>query len=161
MNPPRSPGPSRASTSLGDDDVVRDWSLSPEDAAEVMRARGTEHRLRFAVQLCALRATGRFVSDYQQVPIEAVGYLARQLGLTPVLFLSEAERPATETAQAARIRQHLGYRDFDAEAERRLRDRLQNATAEGATPAQLLALAEDLLRSGRCQPHSGMRSTIW
>jgi len=149
MNPPRRPGPSGASASLGDDDVVRDWSLSPEDAAEVMRARGAEHRLRFAVQLCALRATGRFVSDYQRVPIEAVGYLARQLGLMPVLFLSGAERPATETAQAARIRQHLGYRDFDAEAERRLRDRLQEATAEGATPAQLLNLAGDLLRSSR------------
>ena len=80
MNPRRSPGASRASASLGDDDVVQDWSLSPEDAAEVMRARGTEHRLRFAVELCALRATGRFVSDYQRVPIEAVGYLARQLG---------------------------------------------------------------------------------
>jgi hypothetical protein len=114
-----------------------------------MRARGTEHRLRFAVQLCALRATGRFISDYQRVPIEAIGYLAQQLGLTPILFLSEAERPATETAQAARIRQYLGYRDFDAEAEQRLRERLQEAAMEGATPAQLLALAGDLLRSGR------------
>src|SRR5580765_1069504 len=142
MNPRRSPGPASTSNAgLGDDDVVRDWSLSAEDAAEVMRARGTGHRLRFAVQLCALRATGRFVSDYQRVPIEAVSYLARQLGLTPVLFLSEAERPATETAQIARIRQHLGYREFDADSERRLRGRLQEAAMEGATPAQLLALA--------------------
>jgi hypothetical protein len=146
---PRSPRLSKAGAHLGDDDVVRNWSLSAEDVAEVMRARGTEHRLRFAVQLCALRATGRFVSDYQRVPIEAIGYLAQQLGLTPVLFLSEAERPATETAQAARIRQYLGYRDFDAEAEQRLRERLQEAAMEGATPAQLLALAGDLLRSGR------------
>ena len=150
MNPRRGPGPSSAnSAGLGDDDVVRDWSLSAKDVTEVMRARGTEHRLRFAVQLCALRATSRFVSDYQHVPIEAVSYLARQLGLTPVLFLSEADRPATETAQAARICQHLGYHEFDADSERRLRDRLQQATAEGATPAQLLALAGDLLRSGR------------
>lgn len=150
MNPRRSPEPASTSNAgLGDDDVVRDWSLSAEDAAEVMRARGTGHRLRFAVQLCALRATGRFVSDYQRVPIEAVSYLARQLGLTPVLFLSEAERPATETAQIARIRQHLGYREFDADSERRLRGRLQEAAMEGATPAQLLALAGDLLRSGR------------
>ena len=105
---PRSPRLSKAGAHLGDDDVVRNWSLSAEDVAEVMRARGTEHRLRFAVQLCALRATGRFISDYQRVPIEAIGYLAQQLGLTPILFLSEAERPATETAQAARIRQYLG-----------------------------------------------------
>jgi TnpA family transposase len=95
MSPRRSPGLSKAGAHLGDDDVVRNWSLSAEDVAEVMRARGTEHRLRFAVQLCALRATGRFISDYQRVPIEAISYLAQQLGLTPVLFLFEAERPAT------------------------------------------------------------------
>ncbi|MBV8530934.1 MAG: DUF4158 domain-containing protein [Candidatus Eremiobacteraeota bacterium] len=109
MSPRRSPGPSRTGVNLGDDEIVRDWSLSVEDAAEVMRARGAEHRLRFAVQLCALRATGRFLSDYKQVPIEALGYLAHQLGLTPVLFLTAAERPATETAQAARIREYLGF----------------------------------------------------
>jgi len=151
----RSPG---STIHLGDDEVVRDWSLSAEDVAEVLRARGTEHRLRFAVQLCALRAMGRFVSDYQQVPIEAVGYLAQQLGLMPVLFLSTAVRPATETAQAARIREYLGYREFDAEAEQRLRDRLQAAAMEGGTPSQLLGLAKDLLRSGRVvQPaHSTM-----
>jgi TnpA family transposase len=114
-----------------------------------MRARGTEHRLRFAVQLCVLRATGRFVPDYQRVPIEAIGYLAQQLELTPVLFLSEPARPATETAQTARIRQYLGYREFDAAAEAWLHDRLEEHAAEGATPAQLLTLAGDLLRSGR------------
>jgi hypothetical protein len=149
MSPRHSPGPSRTGVNLGDDEIVRDWSLSVEDVTEVMRARGAEHRLRFAVQLCALRATGRFLSDYKQVPIEALGYLAQQLGLTPVLFLTAAERPATETAHAARIREYLGYREFDAEAEQRLRDRLQTAAMEGATPAQLLNLAKDLLRSGR------------
>jgi Domain of unknown function (DUF4158) len=149
MSPRHSPGPSRTGVHLGDDEIVRDWSPSVEDVTEVMRARGAEHRLRFAVQLCALRATGRFLFDYKQVPIEALGYLAQQLGLTPVLFLTAAERPATETAQAARIRDYLGYREFDAEAEQRLRDRLQTAAMEGATPAQLLSLAQDLLRSGR------------
>lgn len=50
--------------SLTEDGLTRRWSLAPEDAAEALRARGTEHRLRCAVQLCALRATGRFVADY-------------------------------------------------------------------------------------------------
>jgi len=34
------------------DDLTRRWSLAPDDAAEVLRARGAEHRLRCAVQLC-------------------------------------------------------------------------------------------------------------
>jgi TnpA family transposase len=83
------------------------------------------------------------------VPVEAIGYLAQQLELTPVLFLAEPARPATETAQTARIRQYLGYREFDSAAEAWLRGRLGEHAAEGATPAQLLAVAEDLLRAGR------------
>ncbi len=35
-----------------EDDLTRRWSLAPDDAAEVLRARGAEHRLRCAVQLC-------------------------------------------------------------------------------------------------------------
>src|SRR3954451_7052796 len=92
---------------LTGDDPTRGWSLAPGDAAEVLRARGTEHRLRCAVQLCTLRATGRFVADYRHVPIEAVNHLAAQLGLDPLLFLPDPERPATESAQLHRIRQHL------------------------------------------------------
>jgi len=53
-------------------DLTRRWSLAPKDVAEVLRARGPEHRLRYAVQLCMLRATGRFVADYQRVPPAAV-----------------------------------------------------------------------------------------
>jgi TnpA family transposase len=74
-----------------EDDLTRGWSLAPDDAAEVLRARGTQHRLRCAVQLCTLRATGRFVADYRHVPIEAVNHLAAQLGVDPLLFLPDPE----------------------------------------------------------------------
>jgi hypothetical protein len=57
----RCPASSRGS----EDALTRLWSLTPADAAEALRARGAEHRLRCAVQLCALRATGRFVVDYR------------------------------------------------------------------------------------------------
>lgn len=133
----------------GEDALARHWSLTATDPAEVLRARGTEHRLRCAVQLCKLRATGRFVADYRRVPPEAVNYLAVQLGLDPLLFLPDPERPATESAQLQRIRQHLGWHEFDQAAEQGLRARLQERAAEGTTPGPLLALAEDLLRAAR------------
>ncbi len=132
-----------------EDALTRDWALTPADAAEVLRGRGATHRLRSAVQLCALRATGRFAADYGRVPPEAVSHLAQQLGLDPVLSLSTPGRPATETAQLGRIRQHLGWQEFDGAAEQALRDRLQERAAEGMLPGPLLALAEDLLRAGR------------
>jgi len=63
-------------------DLTRRWSLAPKDVAEVVRARmagpvgrgggAPPPRLRYAVQLCMLRATGRFVADYQRVPPAAV-----------------------------------------------------------------------------------------
>ena len=133
----------------GEDALARRWTLTPADAAEVLRARGAEHRLRCAVQLCVLRATGRFAADYRRTPPEAVNHLAAQLGLDPVLFLPEPERPATESVQLARIRRHLGWHEFDETAEKRLRGRLQEHAAEGMTPGSLLALAGDLLRAAR------------
>lgn len=134
---------------LSEDVLARRWTLTPRDAAEVRRARGAAHRLRCAVQLCTLRATGRFVTDYRHVPPAAVNHLARQLGLDPVLVLPNPERPATESAQLQRIRRHLGWHAFDGIAEQRLRDRLQERAAEGMTPGPLLALAEDLLRAAQ------------
>src|SRR3954447_9617014 len=80
---------------LTEDDLTRDWSLAPDDAAEVLRARGTEHRLRCAVQLCTLRATGRFVADYRHVPIEVVNHLAAQLGLDPLRLQERAAEGMT------------------------------------------------------------------
>ena len=133
----------------GEDALARRWTLTAADATEALRARGAEHRLRCAVQLCTLRATGRFAANYRRAPPEAVNHLARQLGLDPVLFLPEPERPATESAQLARVRRHLGWSEFDGAAERRLRERLQERAAEGMTPGPLLALAEDLLRAAR------------
>lgn len=88
--------------SMTEDSLARHWSLTTQDMAEVLRARGTEHRLRCAVQLCTLRATGRFVADYRRVPAEAVNHLAAQLGLDPLLFLPDPERPATESAQRSK-----------------------------------------------------------
>ena len=133
----------------GEDALARRWTLTTADTAEVLRARGAEHRLRCAVQLCTLRATGRFVADYRRVPPEAVNHLALQLGLDPVLALPDPERPATESAHFARIRGHLGWDEFDHAAEQKLRERLQERVAEGMTPGPLLALAEDLLRAAR------------
>jgi hypothetical protein len=66
---------------IAEDDLTRRWSLAPDDAAEVLRARRATYRPRCAVQLCRLRATGRFIADHRRVPPEAVNHLSAQLGL--------------------------------------------------------------------------------
>jgi hypothetical protein len=62
-----------------EDELARHWSLSPADLREVSRCRGADHKRRFALQLCMLRADGRFLDDYRQAPPRIVNHLSRQL----------------------------------------------------------------------------------
>ena len=116
----------------GEDELARNWSLTPADLAAVAVCRGSDQRRRFALQLCAVRAQGRFLDDYRQAPIKIVNHLSRQLGLPPVLFLDRSGREPAERVQAQRIRRHLGLSRFDKEAEGKLRDWLRAGAVEGA-----------------------------
>jgi hypothetical protein len=86
-----------------------DWTLSA-DLEEVRKGRGPEHRQRFAVQLCALRALGRFVDDFARVPVRIANHIGRHLGLPPSLFIEEPERPATASEHARRLAWSPAYR---------------------------------------------------
>ena len=72
-----------------EDELAQHWSLSPVDLREVSRCRSADHKRRFALQLCMLRAHGRFLDDYRQAPLRIVNHLSRQLDLPPVLFLEQ------------------------------------------------------------------------
>ncbi|MBF0333917.1 MAG: DUF4158 domain-containing protein [Alphaproteobacteria bacterium] len=132
-----------------EDDLARHWCLTPADLVEIGRCRGDDHRRGFALQLCMLRAYGRFLDDYRHAPLRIVNHLSRQLGLPPVLFLDRPGRGPTERDQAARIRRHLGLRSFDAGAEADLRGWLRQGALEGRGAAELLARVEDRLRGWR------------
>jgi len=80
----------------GEEELARDFSLSEIDKREIRRCRGDDHRRRFALQLCAVRKTGRFLDSYRQVSTKILIHLSRQLELSPVLFVSDTERSATE-----------------------------------------------------------------
>lgn len=129
-----------------EDELARHWSLTPADLVVITTCRGPDHRRRFAVQLCMLRAHGRFVDDYRHAPIKIVNHLSRQLGLPPALFLDRSGREPTERVQAQRIRRHLGLRRFDKAAEVNLREWLREGALEGRTAPELLARAEERLR---------------
>jgi hypothetical protein len=72
------------STDPSEDELAQDWSLSPADLREISHCRGTDHKRRYALQLCMLRAYGRFLDDHRQAPLRIVNHLSRQLGLPPV-----------------------------------------------------------------------------
>jgi TnpA family transposase len=132
-----------------EDELARNWSLTPADLAEIAQCRGADHRRRFALQLCMLRAHGRFLDDYRHAPIKIVNHLSRQLGLAPLLFLDQPGRAQTEREQALRIRRYLGIRNFDRHIAAELREWLRQGAIEGRTAAELLVCAEDKLRDWR------------
>jgi TnpA family transposase len=131
---------------LSEDDLARDWSLTPRDLVFVATCRGPDHRRRFALQLCMLRAHGRFLDDYRQAPVKIINHLSRQLALPPVLALDRPTRGPTERVQAQRIRRHLGLSRFDKATESNLREALRAGALEGRNSDELLIQAETILR---------------
>jgi hypothetical protein len=64
-----------------DEELAHDWLLSEQDLAEVGRCRGADKRLSFAVQLCTLRAYGRFLGqDYGAVPVRILNHVGPTAG---------------------------------------------------------------------------------
>src|SRR5262245_1702150 len=95
-----------------DEELARDWTLSEADKAEVLRCRTNRHLLSFAIQLCVLRAHGRFLADCEAVGARITNHLCRQLNLPPDLFVNPPQREATDLEHEHRIRDHLGFRPF-------------------------------------------------
>jgi hypothetical protein len=129
------------------EELLQCWTLSAQDCAEVLRCRGEANRRRFAVQLCTLRAYGRFLPEATPAPVAITNHLARQLDLPLVLFGEVPGRLATETEQLQRIREYLGWRPFDADARARLPTWLTQRATDDLLPSELLTWAEEILRS--------------
>jgi Domain of unknown function (DUF4158) len=89
------------------EELAQFWTLSDRDRAEVMRCQGEANQRRFAVQLCALRAYGRFLPKAVAAPVAITNHLARQLDLPPVLFGQTWPRPPLHEWGIAPTRLHL------------------------------------------------------
>jgi Domain of unknown function (DUF4158) len=130
-----------------EEELARDFSLSEADKVEVRQCRGDDNRRRFALQLCVVRKHGRFLGSYRQVPVKILTHISRQLELSPVLFVPDIERGATESDYQERIRRYLGYRAFDQHVQDELIQWLEIRATEGIIPSDLLQQTESLLRS--------------
>ena len=129
------------------DELLQYWTLSAQDRTEVLRCRGEANRRRFAVQLCTLRAYGRFLPEATPAPVAITNYLARQLDLPLILFEQSPGRFATETEQLQRIRAYLHWQPFDADARVRLTTWLTQRATDDLLPSDLLARAEEMLQA--------------
>ena len=134
-----------------DEELARDWTLSPDDLDEIQRCRGDENRHRFAVQLCALRSLGRFVTKYEEVPVRIVNHVGAQLDRPAVLFLDPPSRAATDSEHTQRIREHHGFEPFSDDASTRLAQSLEQNARQGVRGTALVRLAADTLHRWRVE----------
>lgn len=131
-----------------EEELARNWTLSQSDRIEVFRCRGDGNRLRFALQLCMLRQYGRFLVEYETVPVRIANHLGRQLDLPPILFVEPPQREATDIEQEGRIRRYLGFVPFSSEMRARLEEWIYTQVIErGPSTFELLIATEDLLLS--------------
>ena len=128
---------------ISEEILAIDWTLVAPDLEFVYRYRGSENLLRLAIQLCALRKTGRFIQEYSSVPIKVVQYLARQLELEPVLMVAPADRKATEYKYRQLIRDYLGFHDFSQSTTLSLTAFIENKVQHEALSQEVLLEASE------------------
>jgi hypothetical protein len=85
------------------------WSLTQEELA-LMQNRTTRGRLGFAILLKFFQIGGRFPSEHQEVPKEALNFLARKFDVAPEVFGEYDLTGRSCERDRAQIRSLLGFR---------------------------------------------------
>ena len=93
---------------LSDEEIAMDWTLSDADRLEVGQYRKNS-RLFIAVQLCAVRLYGRFVTEVNNLSPRIISYLNTQLELPPTLTIQTSSREATLSEHRKNILGYLGF----------------------------------------------------
>lgn len=130
----------------GEERLVADWTLTLEDIVEVEKCRGESNRRWFAVQLCFLRNEGRFLEHFEDFPLKTINFISLQLGLLPVLLMTDPGREATISSYRSRLQNYLGAADLSDEIENGLRKLLKQEAVAGKNERDLLKTAEVYLR---------------
>lgn len=127
--------------------MVRYYTLSADDLALIDQRRGDHNRLGFAMLLCYLRFLGRVLMEGEKPPMATLNFVARQLSLGSVLFVSYAQRDETRRAHLVEIQTRQGYQPFNRELYREFAAWLLPFTFTTGKGPALVAILLDELRT--------------
>lgn len=133
---------------FSDEEMVRDWTMSRRDCQVVNKYR-KQYRLGFAIQLCAMRLYGRFLSQLHDLSPRVISYLSSQLDLPPTLTVDVPEREATLLEHRNNILKYLGFQRFDDKVEADLDRWIEEHARQGLLPDELFHRAERYLLLNR------------
>jgi len=97
---------------VAEPDLVRHWTLSDADLTVIDQRRRDRNRLGFALQLCALRYPGRLLRPGELIPVEALRFVAEQLGTDPDALTAYATRFQTRYEQLDAVREAFSFRMY-------------------------------------------------
>ena len=143
--------------SWSDDELTVHWSLTAEERA-LLPNRVDANRLGCAVQLKFFDLEGRFPRTPREIPTAAVGFVAEQLGLSPLVFQQYAWRGRARKQHRAAIRTFVGFRAFTAADAVTLDTWLRQAILPSEqNPPHLLEVVLDWCREHRIEPPTPQR----
>ncbi len=142
---------------IGNDELIRFFTLTPADAAFVAprRGRGPGDRLGLAVQLCTLPWLGFVPDEVRVAPAVAVARLAARLSVDPVVLAGYGHRDQTRTDHLRQVTNYLGWQPAPTSGVelKELEKFLECRAMEHDSPSLLFNLAcEHLLASKTVRP---------
>ena len=133
---------------FSDEELARDWTLSPGDKTEVSKYQ-PEYQAFIATQICALRIYGVFLTHLTSLSPRIVNYLNRQLKLPPSLGITISQRKMTYHQHLRRIMRYLGFKKFTETAQKELTAWISQQAQQGRLPAELLGQVSSFLVARR------------
>jgi len=105
--------------------ILHHYTLADDDLDHINERRRPENRIGFALQLCALRYPGRFLSSDEVIPEQVIRFIGAQLGLTGDEILPYAARRQTRQQHLHALRAIYGYKMFAGRGARDLKGWLE------------------------------------
>lgn len=91
-----------------------EWTLLPEEIDFIrVNARGAENLVRYGLQICSLRLTGRFIILYNKVSLRICNYLTKQFQIDLLLHPLKAAHSNTEVKIKKQVSEFLKFKIFD------------------------------------------------
>lgn len=144
MNPKFQYQPINFSNDFGEDEMIRDWTLSDKDIKEVQKYKNN-FRLYISIQLCVLRRYGRFAQNVNRISPRIISYLTRQLNLSVTFRVEIPKRDATLSQQRASIMSYLEFSKYNESISEELKAYIFRLAKKGNLPSILFQKSESFL----------------
>lgn len=102
---------------VGNDIELLEWILLPEEVDFIRaNARGEKNLVRYALQICSLRQTGRFITAYSDISLRICNYITKQFQIDLLHAPLNIAHANTESKIKKSVSEFLQFKTLDASA---------------------------------------------